>query len=461
MRKRTEVLLLGLVLLMGSFSWEVPAAAGDGIRTEEAAESVRQTWVNPIYRDVADKGGLREVIESAEEEEGLQEQRAGTAVSFQPMDKAAASLRRQMAERDNSITVYVQAGDLSIGSVASTLYGKAVAVDKETAGDEGDYITYHMGGYDSTTRSSYYGSGQYSVTYTIWYYTTRQQEAQVTAKVKKVLSSLRVKNMNTYGKIKTIYDYICKNVRYDYDTLYDGSVGKYTAYQALIKGKAVCQGYASLFYRMAMDAGVRARVMPGSSRSVPHAWNIVKLGSYYYNLDSTWDAGVKKYAYFLKSDKEFSDHVRDDAYRASSFKRAYPVSSTSYKNGAVIIRSDISKAKVSGIKAKTYTGKKCTQSPTLRSGNTTLKKDKDYTISYKDNVKIGTAVIILKGKGKYTGTIRKEFKITVKKGAVYKVGGCKYRIVNANTNGKGTVRLVGAGKRAEQVKIGGKRFKVL
>ena len=76
-------------------------------------------------------------------------------------------------------------------------------------------------------------------------------------------------------------------------------------------------------------------------------------------------------------------------------------------------------------------------------------------------VTVAVPMFTFKGKGKYSGTLKKTYKIVVKKGAVYKVGAYRYKIVNANTNGRGTVRPVGASRNIKQVKIGGKRFKVL
>lgn len=465
MRKRIGALLLGLALFVSGSSWEVLAADGGNGPGGQAdqPEAVEQVWVNPIYQDVEDPGSLRAVPETGEEvsaPEGRAE--AGGTVTFLSMKGAVASLCSQLVARSSLITVYVDAGNMDIRSVSSALFQEAVAVGKGTAGDEGDYIMYHTGGYQSSTvRVSYYDPSKYRVMYAVSYYTTQQQEKQVTTKVKSVLSSLGVSRMSTYGKIKTIHDYICKNIRYDYDTLYDSSKGKYTAYNALLKKKAVCQGYASLFYRMAVDSGLRVRVIPGSSRGVPHAWNIVKLGSSYYNLDSTWDAGVRTPQYFLKSNRDFPDHTRDQECLTSAFQKAHPMTSTSYKKSAAAGVYAMSKVTVSGIRAKAYTGKKLTQNATLKSGGVTLKKDRDYTVSYKSNVNIGTATVTFKGKGKYSGTLKKTYKIVVKKGAVYKVGAYRYKIVNANTNGRGTVRPVGASRNIKQVKIGGKRFKVL
>lgn len=49
-----------------------------------------------------------------------------------------------------------------------------------------------------------------------------------------------------------------------------------------------------------------------------------------------------------------------------------------------------------------------------KSAKYTLIEDTDYTVSYTDNVDIGKATVIFTGKGKYSGTIKKNFNITGK-----------------------------------------------
>ena len=75
------------------------------------------------------------------------------------------------------------------------------------------------------------------------------------------------------------------------------------------------------------------------------------------------------------------------------------------------ITTAIGKTAISGITDKTYTGKAITQNPVLKEGSYTLKKGTDYTVSYKNNVQVGTATITLTGKGYYTGSVSKTFKI--------------------------------------------------
>lgn len=43
-----------------------------------------------------------------------------------------------------------------------------------------------------------------------------------------------------------------------------------------------------------------------------------------------------------------------------------------------------------------------------------LTKDTDYTLSCENNMEVGTASVIITGKGKYTGTVTKNFTIVLK-----------------------------------------------
>ncbi|MBQ9021423.1 MAG: right-handed parallel beta-helix repeat-containing protein, partial [Eggerthellaceae bacterium] len=71
----------------------------------------------------------------------------------------------------------------------------------------------------------------------------------------------------------------------------------------------------------------------------------------------------------------------------------------------------LAKATVTGIANKTYTGNAITQSPVVKVDGKTLKSGTDYTVAYKNNTNVGTATVTITGKGNYTGTINKTFKI--------------------------------------------------
>ena len=76
-----------------------------------------------------------------------------------------------------------------------------------------------------------------------------------------------------------------------------------------------------------------------------------------------------------------------------------------------IDKASLSTASVTNVENKTYNGKAQKQKPVVTVAGRKLKQGADYTVSYKNNVKIGTATMILKGKGSYKGTIKKKFKI--------------------------------------------------
>ena len=83
--------------------------------------------------------------------------------------------------------------------------------------------------------------------------------------------------------------------------------------------------------------------------------------------------------------------------------------------------NDITKATVSGISTKLFTGKAITQNVTVKVGNTVLKNGTDYTVSYSNNKKVGKATVKITGKGKYGGVITKTFKINPAKQEIQKL----------------------------------------
>ena len=83
--------------------------------------------------------------------------------------------------------------------------------------------------------------------------------------------------------------------------------------------------------------------------------------------------------------------------------------------------NDITKATVSGISTKAFTGKAITQNVTVKVGSTVLKNGTDYTVSYSNNKKVGKATVKITGKGKYGGVITKTFTINPAKQEIQKL----------------------------------------
>ena len=75
---------------------------------------------------------------------------------------------------------------------------------------------------------------------------------------------------------------------------------------------------------------------------------------------------------------------------------------------------DISELTIDEIGDKIYTGKLITPELRIKDGDTVLIKNEDYTINYANNINVGTANVIIKGIGNYTGQVEKQFNIVRK-----------------------------------------------
>lgn len=77
-------------------------------------------------------------------------------------------------------------------------------------------------------------------------------------------------------------------------------------------------------------------------------------------------------------------------------------------------KTTLASAKVTGLVTKVYNGKNQTQSPKITLNGVKLVKNKDYKLTYKNQKNVGKATVIIKGKGKYTGSLNKTFDIIPK-----------------------------------------------
>jgi len=94
------------------------------------------------------------------------------------------------------------------------------------------------------------------------------------------------------------------------------------------------------------------------------------------------------------------------------------------KGTFTIKRVSLSKAKIGSIATQTWNGSAKTPNPTVKYGSLTLVKDRDYTLSYKNNVQPNAkATVTITGKGNYTGTRTTTFTIGAKSGEWRKSNG--------------------------------------
>ena len=150
----------------------------------------------------------------------------------------------------------------------------------------------------------------------------KKMKADTEKKAAAILKKIIKPKMTDLQKERAIHDYIVKNTVYDYKNFINGTIPmeSYTDYGALVKGRAVCDGYAKAMFRLLNKAGVKCLYIVGTASdengSYAHAWNKVKINGKYYNVDATWDDPVYSdgkngisYDYYNKSDAKFrQDH---------------------------------------------------------------------------------------------------------------------------------------------------------
>lgn len=261
------------------------------------------------------------------------------------IDTAIGELRSAMASREANFTLYVisQKNLLEDGAVTKLIFYPAIRGD--TPGEyasSGDYLKKVWNGHSHRVTSV--GTNMWQIDFIdMKYRTTAEQEEIFAQELDRVLESLDLEGKSDYLKCRKIYEYICASVAYDDESYAAHREGdstthnlSYTAYPALIEGKAVCSGYAHLFYAMCHSVGIPVRIVRGTAQGKngweSHAWNIVKLGDKWYQLDCTWDSGDKPsdWKYFLKGTKTFQKHKLAEEFLVDDFALEYPLSVTSY-----------------------------------------------------------------------------------------------------------------------------------
>lgn len=268
---------------------------------------------------------------------------------YTTIEEAADKVREKVANHRSSVRVFFKT-KIDSPTKAYEKFKKELTKVTDNS-SEGDYLYWDIKAeipkyvyIPIADKGKVYYYYEFQIKY--YYYTTLSQKKQVDSKVKSIIRNFGFTDGTTnYKKIKTIYDYVCKNVQYAYDL---NSDMVFTSYSALLQGKAVCQGYAQLMYKMLKEAKVPVRLIPGYAGGELHGWNIVKIGKYYYNIDATWDSEnyQRGYSYknFLIGDG-FTNHVRFDNYSNDAFYNEYPMAKYSYGTGkkALSIKSRIAK----------------------------------------------------------------------------------------------------------------------
>ena len=133
-------------------------------------------------------------------------------------------------------------------------------------------------------------------------------------------NSLTQGSKNELESLKRIHTYVATNVKYDYDSYYDGTYAQkpYDAVGMMKALKGVCSGYANLYAALLRVVGIRTKVIQGTAylgngQTGSHAWNEVFIDNKWQSVDVTWDSTTNRlFKYFLIAEEEFSkDHQKE------------------------------------------------------------------------------------------------------------------------------------------------------
>lgn len=147
----------------------------------------------------------------------------------------------------------------------------------------------------------------------------KKYRKQIENKVNKILSVPGLQGMTDFQKEVFVHDFVINNIQYDH-TLGDGGkkIQPYTVYGALVEHKAVCEGIAKTVKLLLNMLDVKCIVVSGKFDGNEHAWNIVKINDWSYNLDVTMDMGrvvhpgMMRYNYFNFKDSDITNYDIDN-----------------------------------------------------------------------------------------------------------------------------------------------------
>jgi len=292
--------------------------------TWESKPAIIETFQDTMQQ-TAQKAGtkLKEELDKVEQSLSLQKNLSmentsataavsNTELSTSDVDGIVQFLAAQLDERSPSVTFRIEGSYDKVSSELSNWLDQALVMN--------EYSRYAMSSYSYTISNKLLYT---EVELKTDFRESKEMTEQVQQYVKELIASMNLSQYTKEEQIKLLHDWVVTHVQYD------EGLTRYTAYEALTEGLAVCQGYAMLGYMLYSEAGFDARIVEGTAKGQEHAWNMIKLDDRWYQLDLTWDDPVGQapddvsYRYYLVSDEELSkDHI---------WEGDYPVATVSYK----------------------------------------------------------------------------------------------------------------------------------
>ncbi len=284
-----------------------------------------------------------------------------TGIRLKNPEQISETIRTTMLHRSYSVRISFMARTLDetvLEKEMDRLVEDALYESEDPHG--GDYLRYQYGGHELRhSQQKKMFRYRYEAQLIPNYYTSKEQEEWVDQEVEKILATLPIGETEEGAaeeseqemsvdrelqKIQAVRTYVEDHVEYDmvHKRIPGSKHYQSTAYGALFYHTALCQGYSVLAYRLLKELGIENRIVTGIYKEEEvldkkgnveqqkveerHAWNLVKVGGAYYNVDFTMGDVKENSDYFLKTEEVFKkNYTRDSQFETEEWKKTYPM----------------------------------------------------------------------------------------------------------------------------------------
>jgi transglutaminase/protease-like cytokinesis protein 3 len=164
-------------------------------------------------------------------------------------------------------------------------------------------------------------------------------------------------NMSLFQRELALHDWLANRVTYFQEAVqpgasYENYKNAYNVIGALVEGKAVCEGYSRAFQLLLYEIGIDSMLVTGKSRNNQgHMWNMVKLGSNWYHVDTTWDDSqdILTHFYFNLTDADIEADHKNIAPSGHPAANSLDENYARKVNGYIQTGADITEALTAGI----------------------------------------------------------------------------------------------------------------
>lgn len=268
-----------------------------------------KSYINPVYENEVTEGDLRH--DAPAKAKMLPKASTG----FETVEDAGKALGTQLKARAYEISIKYNYSATDIADAREKAQQAMVDIVNESfkhTGDPegGDYLRWHCVGFElgdpddpndtrKTTGYTYYSDHKCVLDVTYYFtYTANgnasqaaKEAGEVTGAVDALLDDLELDGLSDAKKVEKICRWMAFNISYDYKGAGDiNDFYCHSSHSAIIGKKSVCQGYATLLYRLLLEEGIDNRVYGGVSGEIGHVWNLVRIGNGCYWIDATWDS---------------------------------------------------------------------------------------------------------------------------------------------------------------------------